>query len=259
MTGRLEGKVAIVTGGSSGIGRCIVEKFAKEGCAAVGIFDIDEPGAKETISLIGKTSTKLFSYKVDVASYENCKAATESFLKDAGVAPTILVNNVGWDLPNWFMDTEPSFWRKIVDINLIGVYNMCHVVLKHMIPLNKGGRVINVASDAGRLGAGHEAVYSGAKAGAMGFTKALAREMARHNILVNTVSPGSTNTAGYRNVKDKTVDPARFEQKMIQQTPLRRLGEPMEVANMIAFLASDEASWIDGQTISASGGLTMVG
>jgi 2-hydroxycyclohexanecarboxyl-CoA dehydrogenase len=122
-----------------------------------------------------------------------------------------------------------------------------------------GGRVINVASDAGRLGAGHEAVYSACKGGVITFTKALAREHSRHNILVNTVSPGSTNTAGYRNVKFKTDDPDRFEQKMIRQTPLRRLGEPEECAKVITFLASDDASFVQGQTISVSGGLTMVG
>jgi 2-hydroxycyclohexanecarboxyl-CoA dehydrogenase len=256
---RLTGKRAIVTGGASGIGRAICQQFAAQGCDAVGIFDVDEAGALETIKLIGETSTRCNAYKVDIADYANVKTGVASFVEDAGGAPDILVNNVGWDLPILFLDTEPDFWDKLIGINLLGPINMCHVVLRLMVDAGRGGRVINIASDAGRLGAGHEAVYSACKGGVITFTKSLAREHARHNILCNVVSPGSTNTAGYRNVKDKTENPDLFEQKMVRQTPLRRLGEPEECAAMVTFLASDEASFIHGQTISVSGGLTMLG
>jgi 2-hydroxycyclohexanecarboxyl-CoA dehydrogenase len=256
--GKLKGKIAIVTGGASGIGREICRQFADEECAALAIFDIDENGAKETVSMIGGGS-RCFAYKVDIGNLANVQAAVEQFVSDAGAAPDILVNNVGWDLPALFLDTTPDFWQQIIHVNLLGVFNMCWVVLKLMVGKGKGGRVVNIASDAGRLGAGHEAVYSACKGGVVTFTKALAREHSRHNILVNTVSPGSTNTAGYRNVKFRTDDPDNFEQKMIRQTPLRRLGEPQEVAKMVTFLASDDASFVQGQTISVSGGLTMVG
>ncbi|MEY2927470.1 MAG: 3-oxoacyl-[acyl-carrier-protein] reductase FabG [Pseudomonadota bacterium] len=256
---RLSGKTAIVTGGASGIGRAICQQFVDQGCAAVGIFDIDEAGARETIALMGDAGKVCTAYKVDIADYANVQAGVTAFVQDAGGSPDILVNNVGWDLPILFLDTEPDFWDKLIGINLRGPMNMCHVVLRLMVDAGKGGRVINIASDAGRLGAGHEAVYSACKGGVITFTKSLAREHARHNILCNVVSPGSTNTAGYRNVKDKTANPDLFEQKMVRQTPLRRLGEPGECASMVSFLASDEASFIHGQTISVSGGLTMLG
>jgi 2-hydroxycyclohexanecarboxyl-CoA dehydrogenase len=139
------------------------------------------------------------------------------------------------------------------------VLNTCWVVLKLMVAAKRGGRVINVASDAGRLGAAHEAVYSGCKGGVITFTKALAREHSRDNILFNVVSPGPTRTAGYDNVKFSRDDPDDFDRKNVRQIPLRRIGEPAEVARMITFLASDEASYVQGQIISVSGGLTMVG
>ena len=257
--GKLTGKRAIVTGGGSGIGRAICRQFSEEGCGSLAIFDINVETAEETRALIGDGDTRCFAYKVDIASLSDVQSAVDQFVADRGGAPDILVNNVGWDLPYLFLDTTPDFWRKLVDINLMGVFNMCWVVLKLMVAAGGGGRVVNIASDAGRLGAGHEAVYSACKGGVITFTKALAREHARHNILVNTVSPGSTNTAGYRNVKDNTDDPEKFEQKLIRQTPLRRLGEPEECAKVVTFLASEDASFVHGQTISVSGGLTMVG
>lgn len=255
----LTGKIAIVTGGGSGIGREICLQFADKGCAAIAIFDIDTKGADETRALIGDGGANVFVYKVDVGDLPGVQAATDQFVKDAGAAPDILVNNVGWDLPAWFVDTTPDFWDKLIHVNFKGVLNTCWVALKLMIEKGQGGRIINVASDAGRLGAGHEAVYSGCKGGVITFTKALAREHSRHNILCNVVSPGATRTAGYENVKQNTADPDRFEEKNVRQIPLRRIGEPGEVAAVITFLASDEASYVQGQIISVSGGLTMVG
>lgn len=257
--GRLNGKIAIVTGGSSGIGREICRQFADEGCAALAIFDIDEKGAQETIALIGDGGTKVFAYKVDVGDLPNVEAATAQFVTDAGDSPDILVNNVGWDQAHWFLDTTPDFWDKLIHINFKGVLNTCWVAVKLMVAAKRGGRVINVASDAGRLGAAHEAVYSGCKGGVITFTKALAREHSRDNILCNVVSPGATRTAGYDNVKFSRDDPDDFDRKNVRQIPLRRIGEPGEVAAMITFLASDDASYVQGQIISVSGGLTMVG
>jgi 2-hydroxycyclohexanecarboxyl-CoA dehydrogenase len=257
--GKLSGKVAIVTGGSSGIGREICRQFAEEGCSAVAIFDVDEKGAQQTISLIGESSTRCFAYKVDVGDLANVESAVRQFTLDAGNSPDILVNNVGWDLPFLFIESDPAFWDKLIHVNYKGTLNTCWVVLKLMVEAARGGRIINFASDAGRLGAGHEAVYSGCKAAVIGFTKAIAREHSRHNILCNVVSPGATRTAGYDNVKFKRDDPEKFEEKNVRQIPLRRIGEPGEVARMVTFFASDDASYIQGQTISVSGGVTMLG
>ena len=257
--GRLSGKIAIVTGGGSGIGREICKQFAEEGCAALAIFDIDLPGADETSALIGDAGTKVFTYRVDVGNLADVQQATDQFTASADDSPDILVNNVGWDQAHWFLETTPDFWDKLIHINFKGVLNTCWVVLKLMVAAKRGGRIINVASDAGRLGAAHEAVYSGCKGGVITFTKALAREHSRDNILCNVVSPGATRTAGYDNVKYSRPDPDDFDRKNVRQIPLRRIGEPSEVARMITFLATDDASYVLGQIISVSGGLTMVG
>lgn len=257
--GRLNGKIAIVTGGGSGIGREICRQFVAEGCIAVAIFDIDESGAQETIAQIDNGATRLFSYKVDVGDLQTVQTAVDAFHGEAGDSPDILVNNVGWDQAFWFLESQPEFWDKLIHVNFKGVLNTCWTVLKLMVAAKRGGRIINVASDAGRLGAAHEAVYSGCKGGVITFTKALAREHSRDNILCNVVSPGATRTAGYDYVKFSRPDPERFDEKNERQIPLRRIGEPGEVAAMITFLASDDASYVQGQIISVSGGLTMVG
>ncbi|CAN5204732.1 glucose 1-dehydrogenase [soil metagenome] len=256
--GRLTGKIAIVTGGASGIGREICKQFAGEGCAALAIFDINAAGAEETIAML-EGETRAFAYTVDVGDLKSVQTAVEQFARDAGDSPDILVNNVGWDQAHWFLETEPEFWDKLIHINFKGVLNTCWTVMKLMVAAKRGGRVINVASDAGRLGAAHEAVYSGCKGGVITFTKALAREHSRDNILCNVVSPGATRTAGYDNVKFSRPDPERFDEKNERQIPLRRIGEPAEVAHVITFLATDDASYVQGQIISVSGGLTMVG
>lgn len=257
--GRLTGKIAIVTGGGSGIGREICRQFVDEGCAALAIFDIDEAGAQETIAQIDNGQTRLFAFKVDVGDLATVDSAVNAFHTEVGDSPDILVNNVGWDQAYWFLESQPDFWDKLIHVNFKGVLNTCWTVLKLMVAAKRGGRIINVASDAGRLGAAHEAVYSGCKGGVITFTKALAREHSRDNILCNVVSPGATRTAGYDNVKYSRPDPERFDEKNERQIPLRRIGEPGEVAAMITFLASDDASYVQGQIISVSGGLTMVG
>jgi len=257
--GKLAGKIAIVTGGGSGIGREICKQFAEEGCVALAIFDINPEGALETINIIGDGTTKVFAYKVDVGDTANVQDAVAQFVAEAGGSPDILVNNVGWDLASLFLDTQPEFWDKLYHVNYRGVLNTCWLVVKLMVEAGRGGRVINVASDAGRLGAANEAVYSGCKGAVITFTKALASEHSRHNILCNVVSPGATRTAGYDNVKYSRPDPEKFDGKNEKQIPLRRIGEPAEVARMITFLATDDASYVQGQIISVSGGLTMVG
>jgi 2-hydroxycyclohexanecarboxyl-CoA dehydrogenase len=257
--GTLTGKIAIVTGGGSGIGREICRQFADQGCAAVAIFDIDTDGADATVKMIGDTGTKCFVYKVDVGVLAEVQTAVGQFVAAVGEAPTILVNNVGWDLPFWFLDSQPDFWDKLIHVNYKGVLNTCWVVLRLMVAAKRGGRVINLASDAARMGAAREAVYSGCKGAVIAFTKTLAREHSRHNILCNVVSPAATRTAGYDNVRNHSVDPEKFDAKNVNQIPLRRIGEPGEVAAMVTFLASDAASYVQGQVISVSGGVTMVG
>lgn len=257
--GKLSGKVAIVTGGASGIGREICRQFAEEDCRALAIFDVDEAGAQQTVSMTSESNTACHVYKVDVGDLAMVEAAVRQFTADIGDSPDILVNNVGWDQPFLFIDSDPALWDKLIHINYKGTLNTCWVVLKLMAAAGRGGRIINFASDAGRLGAGHEAVYSGCKAAVIGFTKAIAREHSRHNILCNVVSPGATRTAGYDNVKFKREDPDKFDEKNVRQIPLRRIGEPGEVAKMVTFFASDDASYVQGQTISVSGGVTMLG
>jgi 2-hydroxycyclohexanecarboxyl-CoA dehydrogenase len=252
----LKDKVVIVTGSASGIGRALALRFGAEG-ALVALFDINETGAKDTASTIAAAGGKALTYRVDItdrASIEEAVAALES----AAGRIDVLVNNAGWDIPIPFVDTDRAFWDKVIAINLYGPLNMHHVVLPRMMA-RKAGRIVNIASDAGRVGSSGEAVYSACKGGIIAFTKTIAREASRANINVNCVCPGPTDTPLFDAFKAQSADGAKIAEGLARAIPFRRLGRPDDYPGIVAFLASDDAAYITGQVISVSGGLTMNG
>lgn len=249
----LEGRTAVVTGAASGIGRAIAMRLAEEGVRTV-IFDIDEAGAKATADAAGGNVSAQHCDITDLSSVQEAVEATE---KD--VAPIdFLVNNAGWDLPTSFLDSDPDFWAKVIGINLMGPIHMHHTVLNRMAERG-AGRVVNIASDAGRVGSSGEAVYSACKGGVIAFTKTLAREVSGRNITLNTVCPGPTDTPLFDAFKAASEGGAKIAEGLARAIPMRRLGEPADYPGIVAFLLSDDAAYITGQTISVSGGLTMHG
>jgi 2-hydroxycyclohexanecarboxyl-CoA dehydrogenase len=246
----LEGKVAVVTGGGSGIGRSISLRLAEQG-AKVAVTDLNAETAEKTASEITAAGGDAIGLQVDVASTDQVAALPAAVREHFGLA-TIVVNNAGWDLGMPFVDTTPEFWSKVIGINYVGPVAMSYAFVKDMIDEGAPGRIINIASDAGRVGSMGETVYAGAKGGVIAFSKSLAREMARHAINVNVVSPGPTDTPLFYE------QPEKVRNAVVRAIPLRRLGKPEELAAAVAFFASDEASFITGQVLSVSGGLTMV-
>jgi len=230
----LQGKTAIVTGGAAGIGAAIVERFRAEGTKVV-VFDLNgDP-------------------KVDITDYDAVGKAV------AAAGPVdILVNNAGWDMFKPFLKTDPAFWQKIISINLVGAMNLLHHVLPGMAARG-GGKVVNVASDAGRVGSSGEAVYSACKGGIIALTKTLAREMATKGVRLNTVCPGLTETGMLEAFMQGAGNPDKLREAYRRAIPIGRLGKPEDLPGAILFLASDDAEFITGQTISVSGGLTMHG
>jgi 2-hydroxycyclohexanecarboxyl-CoA dehydrogenase len=251
----LKDRSVIVTGGANGIGAAIARRLAEEGCA-VGIFDLDavmgETVAKEIRAKGGRASLHV----LDISDYAAVTRAVADFETASGPV-SFLVNNAGWDRAANFLDTTPEFWRKIIAINLEGPLNMNHVVLRGMAARGFG-RVVNIASDAGRVGSSGEAVYSACKGGIIALTKTLARELVGKGIILNTLCPGPTDTAILRSFVDGP-DGSRILEGLKRAIPMRRLGAPEDYPGVVAFLLSDDAAYITGQTISVSGGLTMHG
>jgi 2-hydroxycyclohexanecarboxyl-CoA dehydrogenase len=230
----LKGKTAIVTGGAAGIGAAIVERFQAEGTKVV-VFDLKG------------------SPSVDITDYEAVQKAV------AAAGPVdILVNNAGWDMFKPFLKTDPAFWQKIIAINLVGPMNLLHCVLPGMAQRG-GGKVVNIASDAGRVGSSGEAPYSACKGGIIAITKTLARELAGKGVRLNTVCPGLTETAMLEAFMQGAGNPDKLREAYRRAVPIGRLGKPEDIAGAVLFLASDDADFITGQTISVSGGLTMHG
>lgn len=247
----LNGRRVILTGGASGIGRAAAIRLAQEGCV-VGIFDLNEAGARETAAQCQNAR----AYKVDIADRAQVTAAMEDFERVCG--PTEgLANVAGWDVPINFLDTDEDFWDKVTRINMRGPLVMHHVVTRGMA--QRGfGRVVNVASDAGRVGSSGESVYSFCKGGLIAFTKTLARELARRGITLNVLCPGPTDTPLFDGFLASSPSGAKIGEAMARAIPLRRIGQPDDYAGMIAFLLSDDSAYMTGQTVSVSGGLTMV-
>ncbi len=245
----LIGKRIVLTGGASGIGRATALRLADEGCV-VGIFDMNEAGAKETAERCA--GGKAMAFKVDIADRAQVATALEHFERERG--PTDgLANIAGWDTPAAFLDTDDAFWEKVIRINLHGPLTMHHVVVRGMAQRGSG-RVVNVASDAGRVGSSGEAVYSACKGGIIAFTKTMARELARKGVTLNALCPGPTDTPLFENFTNGT----NLGDALARAIPLRRIGVPDDYTGTIAFLLSDDAAYMTGQTISVSGGLTMV-
>lgn len=252
----LEGKRAVVTGGAGGIGSAICRRFAEEG-VTVAIFDIDESAAARTAASCAIVGPAGVPYRVDITSAEEVEAAVADFEEVHGPID-ILVNNAGWDIAAPFVDTDPGQWEKVIAINLMGPLNLHRAIVPGMKERGEG-RVINIASDAGRVGSSGQAVYSACKGAIISFSKALARELAPQRIPVNVVSPGPTDTAFFSDFADATPGGEKLRQALERAIPFRRIGQPDDIAPTVVFLASSEAAFMTGQVISVSGGLTMAG
>ena len=249
---RFADQVAVVTGGASGIGRATALRLAEEG-AAVVIADLNAGGAAEVADAISKRGGRALAQEVDVTDAPAVKRMTER-ANEAFGRVDILVSNAGWDRAGPFADTDEELWDRVIAINYRGHLATCHAVLPYMKE-HGGGRIVTVASDAGRVGSSGEVVYSGAKGAVIAFTKGLAREVARYGITVNCVAPGLVDTpllAGIAEGNEKLIE------AIVRSIPLRRTGVPDEVAAAICFFASADAAYITGQTLSVNGGLTMM-
>jgi 2-hydroxycyclohexanecarboxyl-CoA dehydrogenase len=244
----LEGRVAVVTGGAGGIGTAIAHGLSAAG-AAVAVWDVDGGRAKEAADSLGERAVGVEADITTRASVQRALDSTEDWLGPVDV----LVNNAGIDRIERFLDSEESTWERIVAVNYLGTVRVCHVVMSGMVERNRG-RVINIASDAGRVGSSGEVVYSGTKGGVIAFSKALAREVAPNGVTVNVVCPGPTNTPLLDQVAEAS---QKLYDSLAKAVPMRRIGQPADIAPAVVFLASDGAGYITGQTISVSGGLTM--
>ena len=240
--------IALVTGAGSGIGKAIALGFAAQGDRVVAA-DLDLAAAEATAKEYPQLITAL---PVDISDRAQVDELRDRTHAEVGV-PNVIVNAAGWDRTDQFLNATPEFAQKVVAINYLGPVNICSAFLPGIIDAGSGGRVINLASDAGRVGSSGESIYAGAKGGVIALTKSLAREMARHNINVNCVCPGPTDTPLFQAQEEK------LKAALIKAIPFRRLARPEEVAAPVLFFASESASFITGQVISVSGGLTMAG
>jgi len=247
---RLEGKTAVVTGAASGIGKATAMTLARAG-ARVFIADIDDkngPAVQREAEAAGLRAEYL---RVDITDTASIDQFAKQVLQSAGRAD-ILANVAGWGRTQAFVENPPEFWDRVMAINLMGPIRLARAFLPGMFEA-KAGKIVNVASDAGRVGSLGETVYSAAKGGLIAFSKGLAREGARYNVNVNCVCPGPTDTPLYQAV------PEKFREAFVKAIPFRRVGKPQEVADAVLFFASSRSDYVTGQVLSVSGGLTMVG
>ena len=253
---RFDSKTVIVTGGGGGIGGATCRRFAEEG-ARVAVFDLNIDAAEKVAASIRASNGTAQAIHCDIAdrgSVDAAIAAAESGLGSIDV----LVNNAGWDVFRPFTKTEPAQWDRLIAINLVGALHMHHAVLPGMVT-RKSGRIVNVSSDAARVGSSGEAVYAACKGGLVAFSKTIAREHARHGITVNVVCPGPTDTALFADYKEGAGNPEKLEEAFRRSIPLGRIGRPDDLPGAILFFASGDASYVTGQVLSVSGGLTMNG
>jgi 2-hydroxycyclohexanecarboxyl-CoA dehydrogenase len=238
-------KTVLVTGGGGAIGAAICRRFSRE--MKILVADKNAAAARRIAGEVGGEALVF-----DISRYEDAKAAL------AGRTVDVLVNNAGWDRFQNFVDTDPKEWDALIDINLRGPLNMHHIVLPQMLARGSG-RIVNISSDAARVGSSGESVYSACKGGVISFSKTLAREVARKGITVNAVCPGPTDTPILRGFLGEGESGQKVYDALVRAIPMKRVGQPDDIPGLVAFLASDEAGFITGQVISISGGLTMAG
>ena len=242
----LAGKTVLVTGGGGAIGAAICRRFADEGARLLVADRVRESAHRVAAQCQGTALV------FDIADYAAAKTAM------GRQTVHVLVNNAGWDRFQNFVDTEPQEWEQLIAINLRGPLHMHHLVLPQMLA-RASGRIVNIASDAARVGSSGEAVYSACKGGIISFSKTLAREVARKAITVNVVCPGPTDTPILRGFLGEGEAGQKIYDALVRAIPMKRVGQPADIPGIVAFLASDDAAFITGQVISVSGGLTMAG
>jgi 2-hydroxycyclohexanecarboxyl-CoA dehydrogenase len=245
-------RIALVTGAAQGIGRAIALELAGAGCA-VAVADLQPGAAAAVAEEIGAAGGRAAGVELDVTDAGSVAAGVARAEADLGPVD-IVVNNAGWDELRPFLETDEAFWSRVIEVNFTGGLRVTHAVLPGMV--ERGwGRVVNIGSDAGRVGSSLESVYSGAKGGVIAFTKTIAREVARSGVTANVVCPGPTRTPLLESMTAEGGE--RLVDALTRAVPMRRLAEPEDIAAAVGFLASERAGYVTGQTLSVSGGLTM--
>lgn len=253
---RFDGRTVIVTGGGGGIGGATCRRFAAEG-ARLAVLDLNSDAAEAIAAAIRKDGGIAGAFACDITDRGSVEASVSAVQSRLGPID-VLVNNAGWDIFRPFAKSEPAQWDRLIAVNLIGALHMHHAALPDMVA-RRSGRIVNIASDAARVGSSGEAVYAACKGGIVAFSKTIAREHARHGITVNVVCPGPTNTALFAGFKEGAGNPDKLEEAFRRAIPLGRIGQPDDVPGAILFFASDDAAYVTGQVLSVSGGLTMNG
>jgi 2-hydroxycyclohexanecarboxyl-CoA dehydrogenase len=252
--GRTNGRVALVTGAARGIGEAIARCLAEDGFA-VAVADLRSEDAEAAATAVRDAGGKAVGFKLDVTSADSVTAGLAAVREALGPID-VVVNNAGWDDLKPFIQTDEEFWDRVLDVNFKGALRVTHGVLPGMLE-REWGRIINIGSDAGRVGSSLESVYSGAKGGIIAFTKTIAREVARKGVTANAVCPGPTDTPFLREVVAKQGDADKVIGAMVSGVPMKRLAAPREIAAAVRFFAREDAGYVTGQTLSVSGGLTM--
>lgn len=253
---RFTGRTVVVTGGGGGIGSASCRRFGAEG-ARVAVLDVNLETAQATAAAVNAAGGTAAAFRCDITDRASVDAAVAGVRSELGPID-VLVNNAGWDIFRPFTKTAPADWERLIAINLVGALHMHHAVLPGMVE-RRSGRIVNVSSDAARVGSSGEAVYAACKGGLVAFSKTLAREHARHGITVNVVCPGPTQTALFEDYKAGAGNPEKLIEAFTRSIPLGRIGQPDDLPGAILFFASDDAGYVTGQVLSVSGGLTMAG
>jgi 2-hydroxycyclohexanecarboxyl-CoA dehydrogenase len=253
---RFTGRTVVVTGGGGGIGGASCRRFGAEG-ARVAVLDVNLETAQATAAAVNAAGGTAAAFRCDITDRASVDAAVAGVRSELGPID-VLVNNAGWDIFRPFTKTAPADWERLIAINLVGALHMHHAVLPGMVE-RRSGRIVNVSSDAARVGSSGEAVYAACKGGLVAFSKTLAREHARHGITVNVVCPGPTQTALFEDYKAGAGNPEKLIEAFTRSIPLGRIGQPDDLPGAILFFASDDAGYVTGQVLSVSGGLTMAG